>query len=91
MPGFYLESETFRAALKLFERMEIAEVIYESFGENSQTKQTRADSNQASRRKKQGGESTSPSVSEKKHAHKRNIRTNMYIYIISTTQKPNRV
>ena len=52
MPGFDLESGTFRAALELFKRMEIAEVVYESVGAPSQTKDTRSDSNQASRRKK---------------------------------------
>ena len=46
MLGFDFESETFHAVLELFERMEVAEEIYEDEGAPSQTKQSRVDANQ---------------------------------------------
>ena len=54
MLGFDFESDPLCAALKLFERMEFKEVIYEGSGEPTQTKQPRAYSKRVSGRKKTG-------------------------------------
>ena len=51
MIWFDFESDKFRAALELFKHMEIVGAIYEGDGLHYQTKQPRADSNQASGRK----------------------------------------
>ena len=77
MLGFDFESETFHAVLELFERMEVAEEIYEDEGAPSQTKQSRVDANRDSGQEKQGGESALPSFSEKKRAQ---YRKNKYIH-----------
>ena len=49
--GFDYESETLFSALEPFERMEIAEAIYEGVGSPSITKHPRADAKQASDQK----------------------------------------
>ena len=55
MLRFDFESEPFRAALEIFESIEVAEMIYEFAGALSQTKQPRAYANKASGWNKQRG------------------------------------
>ena len=55
MLGFDFESESFCAALELFERTEVEESIYKSSGALYQTKHPREDYNQVFGRKINGG------------------------------------
>ena len=52
MLSFDFKSETFRADIELFKRMEVAESIYEGDVSPYKNKHTREDSNQDSGRKK---------------------------------------
>ena len=55
--GFDCESILFKKAVTMFERMEIAESIYEFVVEPSYTKHTRADANRSGHIRQRRGES----------------------------------
>ena len=57
--GFHFESVTFKNAVNMFERMKIAEYIYEYVVEPSQKIPTLADANRAGHRRKKRGEAAS--------------------------------
>ena len=57
--GFDCDYINFKKAVNMFERMEIADSIYEGVVEPSYKKPTRADTNRAGHRRKNRGEAAS--------------------------------
>ena len=64
--GFDCESITFKKAVNIFERMEIAESIYEGIVEPSYKKTTRADANRVGHSRQKRGEASSSRILPKK-------------------------
>ena len=77
MIGLDFEIEPFRAALEIFNFMEVAELIYEGARAHSQNKHSMSDANWASCLKTQGVNSALPARSEKKFLYK---HKNKYVY-----------